>query len=47
MDCPKCVGELQKKRMEHVEVDSCFVCEGVWFDAGELKEILKKGLNVI
>jgi len=42
MDCPKCVGKLQKKQMEKIEVDSCFVCEGVWFDAGELEEAIKR-----
>jgi len=42
MDCPKCVGKLEKKKMESIEVDSCFVCEGIWFDAGELEEVIKK-----
>jgi len=41
MDCPKCVGKLQKKMIEDIEVDSCFVCEGIWFDAKELESILK------
>jgi len=42
MDCPKCAGKLQKEAMEGIEVDSCFVCEGIWFDAGELEEVIKK-----
>jgi Zn-finger nucleic acid-binding protein len=42
MDCPKCVGLLKKKLMEDIEVDSCPVCEGIWFDAGELEEIIKR-----
>jgi len=42
MDCPKCVGKLQKKKLENVEVDACFVCEGIWFDAGELEEVIKR-----
>ena len=41
MDCPKCVGKLQKKLIEEVEVDSCFACEGIWFDAGELERVIK------
>lgn len=42
MDCPKCLGKLQKKTMEYIEVDSCFACEGIWFDAGELKDAIKR-----
>ncbi|MFC1807441.1 zf-TFIIB domain-containing protein [Candidatus Omnitrophota bacterium] len=41
MDCPKCVGKLQKKKVEDIEVDACFACEGIWFDAGELEAIIK------
>jgi Zn-finger nucleic acid-binding protein len=42
MDCPKCVGNLSKKTMENIEVDVCFVCEGIWFDATELEEVIKR-----
>lgn len=42
MDCPKCVGKLEKKKMEDVEIDACTVCEGIWFDAGELETVIKK-----
>ena len=42
MDCPKCAGELQKTKMESIEVDCCFICEGIWFDAGELEEVIKR-----
>ena len=42
MDCPKCLGKLQKTYLEDVEVDSCFVCEGIWFDAAELKTVIKR-----
>lgn len=41
MNCPKCPGKLVKRKIEHVEVDSCFVCEGIWFDAGELEKVIK------
>jgi Zn-finger nucleic acid-binding protein len=41
MDCPKCVGKLEKMQVEHVEVDACFACEGIWFDAGELEAVIK------
>lgn len=42
MDCPKCVGKLQKKIMEDIEIDTCFVCEGIWFDANELEDVVKR-----
>ena len=41
MDCPKCVGKLQKKKVERVEVDACFSCEGIWFDASELEAVIR------
>lgn len=42
MDCPKCVGILQTRKIEDIEVDVCFTCEGIWFDAGELEEVIKR-----
>ena len=42
MDCPKCVGVLQKSKIEGIELDVCFICEGIWFDAEELEEVIKK-----
>ncbi len=42
MDCPKCVGKLEEKTIEGIEVDVCTVCEGIWFDAGELEAVIKK-----
>ncbi|NQT91001.1 MAG: zf-TFIIB domain-containing protein [Candidatus Omnitrophica bacterium] len=41
MDCPKCVGKLEKKKVEGIEIDACSVCEGIWFDAGELQDVVK------
>jgi len=41
MDCPKCVGKLEKKKVENVEIDACPICEGIWFDAGELEAVIK------
>lgn len=41
MNCPKCAGKLQKKDMVGVEVDVCYICEGIWFDAGELKQVIE------
>ena len=42
MKCPKCPGKLEKKQVESIELDVCFSCEGIWFDAGELEEVLKR-----
>jgi len=42
MDCPKCPGVLQPTTIEKVEVDVCPTCEGIWFDPGKLKTILRR-----
>jgi Zn-finger nucleic acid-binding protein len=41
MSCPKCVGKLQEKNIEDYKVDVCFICEGLWFDAGELEKVIE------
>ena len=41
MDCPKCVGKLEEKTVENVKIDVCWVCEGIWFEAGELDKVLQ------
>ncbi len=41
MNCPKCLGKLQEKIVEDCKVDVCFVCEGIWFDNGELEKVIK------
>ena len=40
MKCPKCGGDLQEKQFEHVVIDQCQVCQGIWLDAGELDLLL-------
>src|SRR5207237_582071 len=30
------------KSLGGLEIDSCYVCEGIWFDAGELEAVLRK-----
>jgi len=63
MDCPKCIGKLNKVeirfhesadmpeqkevRITILEVDQCFVCNGVWFDAGELEKYIKNKLTIV
>jgi hypothetical protein len=41
MNCPKCVGKLQEKELNGIKVDVCYICEGIWFDKGELEELIK------
>jgi Zn-finger nucleic acid-binding protein len=30
-----------------LEVDQCFVCKGIWFDAGELEKYIEKKLTIL
>lgn len=39
MKCPKCGGDLQEKDFQHVKVDVCPDCRGMWLDAGEMEMI--------
>ena len=49
MKCPRCGGDLEEKHIEHVTIDVCKDCKGMWLDAGELdlireiREHRKKG----
>ena len=40
MKCPKCVGKLKEKIIENVKANVCWVCEGIWFDEGELEKVI-------
>ncbi len=41
MKCPKCKTEtLAAFKVEEVAVDRCSSCDGIWFDAQELRELL-------
>ena len=41
MKCPKCNSEsLAAFKVEEVTVDRCSSCDGIWFDAQELGELL-------
>lgn len=42
MECPKCNGELAKKKVEGIEIDECKNCSGIWFDFNELEQIMDK-----
>lgn len=42
LKCPKCTGTLQTGNFENVQVEICDNCHGVWFDAGEVQQIMNK-----
>jgi len=42
MQCPKCGHEMKEEALEGVKVDRCSFCEGIYFDAGELDQVLLK-----
>lgn len=40
MKCPKCGHDMDVMKIENIEVDQCKNCQGIYFDAGELDELL-------
>jgi len=40
MKCPKCGHDMQEEPLEGVTVDRCTHCEGIFFDAGELEQVI-------
>ena len=42
MRCPKCGHEMKEETLEGVTIDRCSHCEGIFFDAGELDQVLLK-----
>ena len=42
MRCPKCGHPMLEESLEGVRVDRCSHCEGIYFDAGELDQVLMK-----
>ena len=41
MRCPACSNMMIVVEHEHIELDYCTDCAGVWFDAGELELLLE------
>ncbi len=37
--CPRCGGDLAEKHAEHVKIDECEDCGGIWLDKGELEQL--------
>ncbi|MCX7829741.1 MAG: zf-TFIIB domain-containing protein [Acidobacteria bacterium] len=42
MHCPKCGFEMKEVIFEEIKIDKCSFCEGIYFDRGELEELLQK-----
>lgn len=42
MHCPKCGHQMEEIVLEEIKIDKCSFCEGLFFDRGELEELLKK-----
>ena len=40
MKCPKCGHDMKVKKIESIEVDECKNCQGIYFDAGELDQLM-------
>jgi uncharacterized protein len=42
MKCPKCGSDLNEVEFVGIKVDRCTNCAGIFFDAGELDELMMK-----
>ncbi len=45
MRCPKCGHEMKEEKLQGISIDRCTFCEGIYFDAGELEQVLGKKTN--
>jgi Zn-finger nucleic acid-binding protein len=39
MNCPRCRTALAARSIEGIEIDECRACQGIWFDADELRRV--------
>jgi hypothetical protein len=37
--CPRCGGDLKEHHAEHVKIDECSDCGGIWLDKGEFDQL--------
>ena len=48
MNCPKCkTVTLAEFKVEGVAVDRCSSCDGIWFDAQELSQLLSEDVKYV
>jgi hypothetical protein len=40
MHCPKCGSDLVEIEYKNIMIDKCPECEGIWFDCGELEQVV-------
>lgn len=40
--CPKCGGDMSIETFSGIEIEKCPDCEGIFFDRGELEQLLLK-----
>jgi uncharacterized protein len=45
MKCPKCGYDLISGEWDGIQIDQCTHCHGIWCDAGEVEEILKRKIQ--
>ena len=41
MKCPKCGMDLMEIKYQTVTLDRCVSCNGTWFDAGEMEQLVE------
>ncbi len=42
MRCPKCRADMEQITYEGTEIDRCTICNGIWFDQGEIRQLRSK-----
>ena len=42
MKCPKCGANLTTESYHGIEIDRCLECKGMWLDAGEAEDLLRR-----
>jgi len=42
MKCPKCGADLVTEEYHGIQVDRCPECDGMWLDAGEAEDLLRR-----
>ena len=47
MKCPKCGMDMSTIELHGVSVDQCASCGGIYFDKGEVEELLQKKEGVV